>query len=136
MGKVKETSKVNYPSVKEGVRDILKNYLIPQGDKKAQPIYSLNALNDILGFLIDNNIPHQYMIVPAPAGAVGDELISLGWDDGRGEGVTQEAWYSKGKSQKFYHINLTIKAEDEDVITNWIINIDEVGVVDWSVTEL
>lgn len=81
-----------------------------------------------------NNIQHQFVILPAPANADCDELISLVWSEPGKMG--HEAWYSKGKTKKLFRVTATIIAETKEEVEDWISYVDEVDLMDWSVEEL
>lgn len=74
------------------------------------------------------------MVLPAPANADCDELISLVWNEPGAVG--HEAWYSKGKTKKAFRVTATIIAETKEEVEDWISYVDEVDVTDWSVEEL
>jgi len=141
MSVIKNFSKDLYPSIQDAILEILDEYIVSgfngTGFNRTDsyvPIYSYKALNDILDFLAFNNIQHQYMKLPAPAGADCDELISLVWSEPGAVG--HETWYSQGHGQKVYRVCLTMHAEDETEIEAWISNVDEMKILDWSVEEV
>jgi hypothetical protein len=46
-----------------------------------------------------------------------------------------EVWYSRGEtdSKKNFRVNLVVSAKDECEIENWLANVSEVELMDWSV---
>lgn len=133
MGQMKRFDKNLYPSVYDAIYEIMDKYLLVAADN---PIYHAKALEEVCFFLAENNIQHQYTIIPAPAGAECDEIISLMWVDGASYG--NEVWYSRGKAfpKNHYRVSLVVAAENNEEIVNWISNIDEVDVCDWSVEDV
>ena len=133
MSKVKSLDKSLYPSIYDAVYEIMDRHLLVAADN---PIYHAKALEEVCFFLAENNIQHQYTIIPAPAGAECDEIISLMWVDGASIG--HEVWYSHGYafSKNYYRVSLVVAADNNEEIVNWISNIDEVDVCDWSVEDV
>lgn len=132
---VKYFDKNLYPSIQDAVLEILDGHLVSGFDTKHKlmPIYGGKALDEILFFLASNNIQHQYTIMPAPYGADYDEVISLVWSE---SGVIgHESWYSKGRT-KFFRIVVTIAAEGQEEIEDWLSGVEEVQLKDWSVEEI
>lgn len=136
MSAIKHFNKDLYPSIQDAVLEILDEHLVSGFGElgKSTPIYGNKALDEVLNFLCVNNIQHQFMILPAPANADCDELISLVWNEPGAVG--HEAWYSKGKTKKAFKVTATIIAETKEEVEDWISYVNEVDVIDWSVTEL
>ena len=67
MSKVKSLDKSLYPSIYDAVYEIMDKHLLVAADN---PIYHAKALEEVCFFLAENDIKHQYTIIPAPAGAV------------------------------------------------------------------
>lgn len=133
MSKVKSFDKNLYPSVYDAIYEIMDKHMLVFADN---PIFHAKALEEVCFFLAENDIPHSYTILPAYAGAEYDEVISLVWSDsGKAYG---EMWYSRGKAfpKNHYRVNLVVAAESNEEIVNWISNIDEVDVCDWSVEDV
>ena len=122
-----------YPSIYDAVYEIMDKHLLVAANNS---IYHAKALEEVCYFLAENNIKHQHTILPAPAGAECDEIISLMWVDGASYG--NEVWYSRGKAfaKKHYRVSVLVAADDEDEVVNWITNVDEVDVCDWGVEEV
>jgi hypothetical protein len=133
MSKVKSFDKNMYPSVYDAIYEIMDKHMLVFADN---PIFHAKALEEACFFLAENDIQHQYTIIPAPAGAECDEIISLMWVDGASYG--NEVWYSRGKAfpKNHYRVSLVVAAENNEEIVNWISNIDEVDVCDWSVEDV
>lgn len=133
MSKVKSFDKNLYPSVYDTIYEIMDKHMLVFADN---PIFHAKALEEACFFLAENDIQHQYTIIPAPAGAECDEIISLMWVDGASYG--NEVWYSRGKAfpKNHYRVSLVVAAENNEEIVNWISNIDEVDVCDWSVEDV
>lgn len=136
MSVVKHFNKDLYPSIQDAVLEILDEHLVSGFGEpgKSTPIYGHKALDEVLNFLCVNNIQHQFMVLPAPANADCDELISLVWNE---PGVVgHEAWYSRGKTKKAFRVTATIIAETKEEVEDWISYVNEVDITDWSVEEL
>lgn len=133
MSKVKSFDKNLYPSVYDAIYEIMDKHLLVAADN---PIYHAKALEEVCFFLAENDVKHQYTIIPAPAGAECDEIISLMWVDGASYG--NEVWYSRDHafSKNYYRVSLVVAADNNEEIVNWISNIDEVDVCDWSVEDV
>lgn len=133
MGQMKRFDKSLYPSIYDAIYEIMDKYLLVAAD---DPIYHAKALEEVCFFLAENNIQHQYTVIPAPAGAECDEIVSLMWVDGASYG--NEVWYSRGKAfvKDHFRVTLVVAAESNEEIVNWISNIDEVDVCDWSVEDV
>lgn len=136
MSVIKNFSKDLYPSVQDAILEILDEHLVSGFGEldKSTPIYGHKALDEVLNFLCVNNIQHQFMVLPAPANADCDELISIVWNEPGAVG--HEAWYSKGKTKKAFRITVTIIAETKEEVEDWISYVNEVDIMDWSVEEL
>ena len=103
---------------------------------KDQKIAAAKALEEACFFLAENDIPHSYTILPAPAGAECDEIVSLVWSDsGKAYG---EVWFSRGRAfpRKHYRVILNVSASDEEEISEWISNVTDIEILDWGVDEL
>ena len=87
-----------------------------------------------MSFLAFNNIQHQYIKLPAPAGADCDELISVVWNE-PGE-VGHEVWYSKGATKHAYRVSMTVVAETKEEVEDWAATMDGMDIKDWSVEEI
>lgn len=136
MSKVKTFDKNLYPSVTDAIYEIMDKHLLVAANNS---IYGSKALNDVLFFLCENDIKHQYTVIPAPAGAECDEIISIVWIEGKSYG--NEVWYSRGKTGKNnYRVTLAVEAEAlykvEDWVTTLTYNNDEIDITDWSVEEV
>ena len=130
MSKVKSYDKNIYPCIRDAVYEIMDRHLLVKGTTS---IYAASALNDVLFFLCENDIKHEYTVVPAPYGAECDEVISLVWMENKG--CENEVWYSRGETEakKNFQVNLVVSAKDECEIENWLANVSEVELMDWSV---
>ena len=133
MGKVKSYDKNIYPCIRDAVYEIMDHHLLVMGNTS---IYAASALNDVLFFLCENDIKHEYIVIPAPYGAECDEVISLVWMEDKG--CENEVWYSRGETEakKNFRVNLVVSAKDECEIENWLANVSEVELMDWSVNEV
>lgn len=133
MGQMKRFDKSLYPCIQDAIFKIMDKHLLIVADN---PIYSAGALNELCFFLAENNIKHQYTIIPAPASAECDEIISLMWVDGPSYG--NAVWYSRGKAfaKDHFRVTLVVAAESNEEVVNWISNIDEIEVCDWSVEDV
>jgi hypothetical protein len=131
MSKVKSFDKNLYPSVYDAIYEIMDRHLLVAADN---PIYHATALEDICFFLAENGIQHQYIITGAPTDEY-DQIISLVWQEGASIG--HEVWCSRGHafSKNYYRVSLVVAADNNEEIVNWISNIDEVDVCDWSVED-
>ena len=130
MGKVKYYDKNIYPCIRDAVYEIMDRHLLVMGNTS---IYEASALNDVLFFLCENDIKHEYTVIPAPYGTECDEVISLVWMEDKG--CENEVWYSRGETEakKNFRVNLVVSAKDECEIENWLANVSEVELMDWSV---
>lgn len=130
MSKIQIYDKNFYPCIRDAVYEIMDRHLLVAGNI---PIYAATALNDALFFLCENDIKHEYTVIPAPYGAECDEIISLVWMEDRG--CKNEVWYSRGETdtKKNFRVSLVVSAKDECEIENWLASVSEVEVMDWSV---
>ena len=130
MGKVKSYDKNIYPCIRDAVYEIMDRHLLVMGNTS---IYAASELTDGLFFLCENDIKHEYTVIPAPYGAECDEVISLVWMEDKG--CENEVWYSRGETEakKNFRVNLVVSAKDECEIENWLANVSEVELMDWSV---
>ena len=129
MGKVKTYDKNIYPCIRDAVYEIMDRHLLVAGNAS---IYAAAALNDVLFFLCENGIKHEYTVIPTLCMAY-DEVISLVWMEDKG--CENEVWYSRGETEakKNFRVNLVVSAKDECEIENWLANVSEVELMDWSV---
>ena len=136
MSIVKQFNKDLYPCIQDAISKILDKHIISGfGDiENFTPIYESNALDDVLSFLAFNNIQHQYIKMPAPAGANCDELISVVWNEPSEFG--HEVWYSKGATKHAYRVSMTVAAETKEEVENWAATMDGMDIKDWSVEEI
>ena len=133
MGKVKSYDKNIYPCIRDAVYEIMDHHLLVMGNIS---IYAASALNDVLFFLCENDIKHEYTVIPAPYGADCDEIISLVWMEDKG--CENEVWYSRGEAfpKSHYRVSLVVAADNMEEVESWITNITEIDVCDWSVDEV
>ena len=133
MSKILTYDKNLYPSIYDAIYEIMDKHLLVAADN---PIYHATALEEVCFFLAENDIKHQYTIIPAPVGAECDEVISLVWVDDASYG--NEVWYSRGKafSKDYFRVTLVVAAENNEEVANWISNIDEIEVCDWRVEDV
>lgn len=136
MSVIKHFSKDLYPRIQDAVLEILDEHIVSGfgGAENYTPIYGSKALDDVLSFLAFNNIQHQYMKLPAPAGADCDELISVVWNES-GE-VGHEVWYSQAATKHAYRISMTVVAETKEEVEDWVVTMDGMDIKDWSVEEI
>ena len=136
MSVVKNLSKDLYPCIQDAISEILDKHIVSGfgNIENFTPIYESNALDDVLSFLVFNNIQHQYIKLPAPAGADCDELISVVWNE-PGE-VGHEVWYSKGATKYAYRVSMTVVAETKEEVEDWVVTMDGMDIKDWSVEEI
>ena len=88
-------------------------------------------------FLASNNIEHFYTVTSVPIGAEGcEELVSL--VQTKPGVVGNEIWYARSKknSLKGFRVSLIAFGQDKEEIEDWISNIEEIDVADWSVEEV
>ena len=130
MSKIQTYDKNIYPCVRDAVYEIMDRHLLEMGSVS---IFEAAALNDVLFFLCENGIKHEYTVIPAPYGAEFDEVISLVWMEGKG--CENEVWYSRGETEakKNFRVSLVVSAKDECEIETWLANVSEVELMDWSV---
>lgn len=133
MTKVKSFDKNLYPCIADAIYEIMDKHLLIAANNS---IYGAKALEEVCFFLAENDIKHQYTIIPAPVGAECDEIVSLMWVDGASYG--NEVWYSRGKAfvKDHFRVTLVVAAESNEEVVNWISNIDEIEVCDWSVEDV
>ena len=131
--KVKNFDKSLYPSIADAIYEIMDEHLLVAGNVS---IYDARSLEEVCFFLAENNIQHEYTILPAPAGAECDQVISLVWMEPGAVG--NEVWYSRGEAfpKKHYRVSLLVAADDIEEVESWIANATEVDVCDWSVEEV
>lgn len=130
MSKIQTYDKNIYPCIRDAVYEIMDRHLLVMGNTS---IYAASALNDVLFFLCENDIKHEYTVIPAPYSAECDEVISLVWMEDKG--CENEVWYSRGETEakKNFRVSLVVSAKDECEIENWLANVSEVELMDWSV---
>ena len=136
MSTVKQFNKDLYPCIQDAISKILDKHIVSGfgNIENFTPIYESNALDDVLSFLAFNNIQHQYIKLPTPAGANCDELISVVWNE-PGE-VGHEVWYSKGATKYAYRVSMTVVAETKEEVEDWAATMDGMDIKDWSVEEI
>ena len=136
MSTVKQFNKDLYPCIQDAISKILDKHIVSGfgNIENFTPIYESNALDDVLSFLAFNNIQHQYIKLPAPAGADCDELISVVWNE-PGE-VGHEVWYSKDATKRAYRVSMTVAAETKEEIEDWAATMDGMDIKNWSVEEI
>ena len=136
MSIVKQFNKDLYPCIQDAISKILDKHIVSGfgNIENFTPIYESNALDDVLSFLAFNNIQHQYIKLPAPAGANCDELISFVWNEP--EEFGHEAWYSKGATKHAYRVSMTVVAETKEEVEDWAATMDGMDIKDWSVEEI
>ena len=130
MSKIQIYDKNIYSCIRDAIYEFMDRHLLVAGNT---PIYAAAALNDVLLFLCENDIKHEYTVIPAPYGAECDEIISLVWIEGKG--CENEVWYSRGEIdlKKNFRVNLVVSAKNECEIENWLAKVSEVELMDWSV---
>ena len=133
MSVVKSYDKSIYPCVQDAILEILDEHLVSGFGEpgKSTPIYGNKALDEVLNFLCVNNIQHQFMVLPAPAGADCDELISVVWNY-PGE-IGHEVWYSQGATKHAYRVSITVVAETMEEIEDWVSTVEAVDIKDWAI---
>lgn len=132
MSQTKSFDKNLYPCIADAIYEIMDRHLLVAADN---PIYHAKALEEVCFFLAENDIQHHYVIVGALSDEY-DQVVSLVWQEGGSTG--HEVWYSRGQAfpKKHYRVNLIVAAESNEEITNWISNIDEFDVCDWSIEDV
>lgn len=133
MSQTKSFDKNLYPCITDAIYEIMDKHLLVAADNS---IYGAKALEEACLFLAENDIPHSYTILPAPAGAECDEIVSLIWSDsGKAYG---EVWFSRGKAfpRKHYRVTMNVSANEEEEISEWISNVTDIEILDWGVDEL
>ena len=63
MSKIKSLDKSLYPSITDAIYEIMDRYLLVAADNS---IYHAKALEEACFFLAENDIQHQYTVIPAP----------------------------------------------------------------------
>ena len=132
MGTMKNLDKNVYPSITDAIYELMDEHLLVAGNA---PIYHAKALMDICFFLAENDIQHEYTIIPSLSPEY-DQIISLVWMEPGAVG--NEVWYSRGEAfpKAHYRVNMMIAANDIEEVESWIANVTEVDVCDWSVDEV
>ena len=135
MSQTKSFDKKLYPSIYDAIYVIMDKHLLVLADN---PIYHTKALEEVCFFLAENDIQHQYTILPAPAGAECDEIVSLMWVDGASFG--NEVWYSRGKTctKKLHKLTIVVAADDVEDIESWLSDAEanDIELVNWKREEL
>lgn len=136
MSQMKKYDKNMFASIQDGIYEIMDKYIMVAADNS---LYGAKALDEVCFFLAENDIPHSYTVIPAPASAECDEIISLVWLE-KGA-ACNEVWYSRGKTcGKVFRVNLTVHADSLDVVEDWVstLGYDDVNIdiVDWSAEEV
>lgn len=130
MGKIKNYDRNLYPTIEDAILHILDGHISYKFNTQEDfsRIYNIEALDDILFFLAENDIAHQYVRIPAPAGSEFDEAVSLFWDDGDGH-TGHSIWYSVGKPHKrTFLVSVVVEAETEEDVWDWIDTVDYEGI--------
>ena len=132
MGTLKNLDKSVYPSITDAIYEFMDEHLLVAGDA---PIYHAKALMDVCFFLAENDIQHEYTIIPSLS-SESDQIISLVWMEPGAVG--NEVWYSRGEAfpKAHYRVSMMIAANDIEEVESWIANTTEVDVCDWSVDEV
>ena len=117
MSQINNYDKNMFASIQDGIDKILEKYLIAETKSS---IYHFEALNEVCFFLAENDIEHQFTVVPAPSGAECDEIIALMWKDGASYG--NRLWYSRGNTcaKTIHKLTITVAADDVEDIVRWI----------------
>lgn len=135
MSQMKKYDKNMFASIQDGIYEIMDKHIMVAADNS---IYSAKALDEICFFLAENDIKHQYTVIPAPASAECDEIISLMWVDGASYG--NEVWYSRGKTctKKLHKLTVVVAADDVEDIESWLSDVDanDIELIDWEREEL
>lgn len=135
MSQTKSFDKNLYPCITDAIYEIMDKHLLVAADN---PIYHAKALEEVCFFLAENDIQHQYTILPAPAGAECDEIVSLMWVDGASCG--NEVWYSRGKTctKKLHKLTIVVVADDVEDIESWLSDAEanNIELIDWEREEL
>lgn len=133
MSVIKNFDKSLYPCIRDAIYELMDAHLLVASDT---PIYHANALRDVCFFLAENNIPHEYIVLPAPRGADCDEVISLMWSEPGSS--FNEIWYSRGEAfpKDHYRVSLVIASDSEEEILDWVNSINEVDVCDWEMDKI
>ena len=135
MSQMKQFDKNLYSCIAEAIYEIMGKHLLVAADN---PIYGAGALNELCFFLAENNIRHQYTVIPAPASAECDEIISLMWVDGASYG--NAVWYSRGETctKKLHKLTVVVAADDVEDIESWLSDAEanDIELIDWEREEL
>ena len=135
MTKVKSFDRNLYPCITDAIYEIMDRHLLVTANNS---IYGAKALEEVCFFLAENDIQHQYTIIPAPAGAECDEIISLMWVDDASYG--NEVWYSRGKTctKKLHKLTIVVAADDVEDIESWLSDAEanDIELIDWKREEL
>ena len=135
MTKVKSFDRNLYPCITDAIYEIMDRHLLVAANNS---IYGAKALEEVCFFLAENDIQHQYTIIPAPAGAECDEIISLMWVDDASYG--NEVWYSRGKTctKKLHKLTIVVAADDVEDIESWLSDAEanDIELIDWKREEL
>ena len=135
MTKVKSFDRNLYPCITDAIYEIMDRHLLVAANNS---IYGAKALEEVCFFLAENDIQHQYTIIPAPAGAECDEIISLMWVDDASYG--NEVWYSRGKTctKKLHKLTIIVAADDVEDIESWLSDAEanDIELIDWEREEL
>ena len=135
MSQTKSFDKNLYPCLTDAIYEIMDRHLLVAADN---PIYHAKALEEVCFFLAENDIQHQYTILPAPAGTECDEIVSLMWVDGASCG--NEVWYSRGKTctKKLHKLTIVVVADDVEDIESWLSDAEanNIELIDWEREEL
>ena len=136
MSMVKQFNKDSHHCVHDEISEILDKHIISGfgNIENFTPIYESNALDDVLSVLAFNNIQHQYIRIPAPAGADYYELISVVWNES-GE-IGHEVWYSQCATKHAYRVSMTVVAETKEEVEDWAATMDGMDIKDWSIEEI
>lgn len=136
MSMVKNFSKDLYPCIRDAISEILDKHIVSGfgNIENFTPIYESKALDDVLSFLAFNNIQHQYIRIPAPAGADCYEFISIVWNES-GE-IGHEVQYSQCATKHAYRVSMTVVAETKEEVEDWAATMDGMDIKDWSVEEI
>lgn len=133
MARVKSLDKNLYPSISDAINGILDRYLI-SSIKDDNAVYSTTALEEVCFFLCENDIGHQFMTIPAPAGVNFDEIVSLIWEED--DGSHNIIWYATKINKTVYRVTMLVLAETKQEIEDWLNSAEELEGLDWSVEEV
>lgn len=132
MSHIKSMDKSLYSSISEAISKITERYIA--NDSEKIPIYGSQALEHACAFLCINNIPHQFMTLPAPSGASFDEIVSLVWENEDGE-IGNQVWYACKNKYRSYRVTMYVTSETEGEIEDWLSHVDEFEISDYEVEE-